>query len=153
MLAIIPGVIAFILGTMLARKITPLTQKGVEEKEQWNGLKNYMKDFSLLKEREVPELVLWEKYLVYATVFGIADKVLKQIKVKYKEFADEDYMRNTAYLYMVSRSNMDTAFMKSINNSVSKAYSSVYSSSGGSGGGFSGGGRRTVGGGGSFGGR
>ncbi len=39
-----------------------------------------MEEFSLLKEKEIPHLVLWEKFLVYATAFGIADKVIKQLK-------------------------------------------------------------------------
>lgn len=68
-----------------------LTQKGINEKELWRGLKKYMEEFSLLNEREVPELVIWEKYLVYATAFGIADKVLKQLKIKYPQITDETY--------------------------------------------------------------
>lgn len=31
-----------------------------------------------LSEREIPEMALWNEYMVYATVFGVADKVLKQ---------------------------------------------------------------------------
>ena len=49
----------------------------------WKGLKHYMEDFSMLDKREVPEITLWDKYLVYATAFGIADKVLKQLKTVY----------------------------------------------------------------------
>ena len=36
------------------------------------GLSRYMKDYSLLNEKRVLDLVLWEKYLVYATAFGIS---------------------------------------------------------------------------------
>ena len=38
-----------------------LTQKGEDEKAKWHGLKRYMEEFSLLKEKEIPHLVLWEK--------------------------------------------------------------------------------------------
>lgn len=49
-----------------------------------------MQEFSLLKEKEIPSLVIWEKYLVYATAFGIAEKVIQQMKVNYPEvFLDE----------------------------------------------------------------
>lgn len=44
------------------------------------GLYNYLKEFSLLHEKGVVDVVLWNNYLVYATVFGIADKVMKQMQ-------------------------------------------------------------------------
>ena len=152
--AIIPCIICGILCSILAKKtrLLGLTQKGVNEQELWKGLKRYMENFSLLNEREVPELVLWEKYLVYATAFGIADKVLSQLKIKYPELNDENYMRNNGYMYMymMNRYNFDRV----LNSSMQKAYSaglrekaarqaaasSSYSSGGGFGGGFSGGG-------------
>ena len=153
---IIPGIICGILCKKISKKVRTLelTQKGSNEQEQWKGLKKYMENFSLLNEREVPELVLWEKYLVYATAFGVADKVLDQLKVKYPQLNDEEYMRNNgyAYMYMMSRYNFD----RTLNSSMQRAYnagvreraarqaaaSSSYSSGGGGGGGFSGGGGR-----------
>lgn len=134
-----------IISVKLAGKFSGLTQNGIDEKEQWQGLKKYMEDFSLLNEREVPELMLWEKYLVYATTFGIADKVLQQLKVKYPEFSNDEYMRNTTYLYLMTNSSLNTTFIQSMNTSVSRAYqasvaASSSSSGGGYGGGFSGGG-------------
>ena len=76
---------------IMASRLNGLIQKGVNEKEALNGLKRYMEDYSMIDDREVPELVIWERYLVYATVFGIADKVLKQLKVQYPELADGTY--------------------------------------------------------------
>lgn len=141
----IPCFICAILCNKIAKKTRNLTQKGTNEKEQWRALKKYMEDFSLLNEREVPELVLWEKYLVYATAFGIADKVLDQLKVRYPEFRDESFMINNGYtyMYMLNRISMD----RMIVSGMSKAYSvgqieragGSYSSGGGFGGGFSGG--------------
>lgn len=66
-------------------KIAVLTPEGSKEKKQWKALANYMKDYSKLNEREVPDLVIWEKYLVYATAFGIADKVIEQMKATFPE--------------------------------------------------------------------
>lgn len=82
-----------------SKKIDIFTEKGYEEKAQWKGLKQYMKDFSLLKEKEVPDLILWEKYLVYATVFGISKKVIEQLKVVYPEMMDESNY-DSRYTYM-----------------------------------------------------
>ena len=129
----------------LAKRYSGLTQKGVDEKEEWQALKKYMEDFSLLKEKEVPSLVVWEKYLVYATLFGISEKVLKQLKVKYSEFSNEEYLRDTTYLYLIANTSFGTSFVSSIESSMTKAYTSVVaassdSSGGGYGGGFSSGG-------------
>lgn len=141
--SIIPAIICAVYAFKISARYNTLTQKGTDEKEQWNGLKNYMEDFSLLKEKEVPELILWEKYLVYATAFGISDKVLKQLKVVYPQFNDSDYMTSSgySYLYWMSYGNFSNNFIHNINNSISSAYTSInYSSGSGSGGGFSGGG-------------
>lgn len=140
---LIPSVIislAFIINVItsiiLARKINVFTQKGVDEHEQWKGLKKYMEDFSLLKEKEIPEIVLWEKFLVFATVFGIEKKVLKQLKIVYPDFENDVNVNTYACMHLM----MDTDFSSNFSDSISSAVSSTYSSSSGSGGGFSGGG-------------
>ena len=141
--SVIPSIMCIIYCSKLASRYNTLTQKGVDEKEKWVGLKNYMEDFSMMKEKEVPELILWEKYLVFATAFGIADKVLKQLKVVYPQLNDENYLHTNGYtyLYFMAHSNMSTNFVSTLNNSISNTYSSInYSSGSGSGGGFSGGG-------------
>lgn len=140
---IIPSIICTVYCFKISGRYHTLTQKGVDEKEAWIGLKNYMQDFSMMKEKEVPELVLWEKYLVYATAFGIADRVLQQLKVIYPQMSDMDYMTSHGYtyLYWMSYGNFSHSFIHTINNSITSTYSSInYSSGSGSGGGFSGGG-------------
>lgn len=135
-----------------AGKVCILSEKGKEEELQWKGLKNYMSEFSLLKDKQVPDLILWEKYLVYATAFGISKKVLEQLKVVYPEMADPNYYNNRhySYLYMMSDHRFGDNFigniddmMKSVYNAASNAYSAAHSSDSsgsGGGGGFSGGG-------------
>ena len=139
----IPALLCAINYFKISGKYNTLTQQGIDKKEQWTGLKNFMEDFSMMDQKEIPELVLWEKYLVYATAFGIADKVLKQLKVVYPQITDVDYMNSNeySYLYLMYHSNISNNFINNINTSVTSAYSSVnYSSGSGSGGGFSGGG-------------
>ena len=141
-LFIIP-VILFIVNAILcnkiAKKLNLLTQKGVDIQEQWKGLKKYMEDFSMLDRREVPELVIWERYLVYATAFGIADKVLKQLKIVYPNF---DEISSTTNLSTYSYMNLmiNTNFSSTFSNAISSSISSAHSSATGGGGGFSGGG-------------
>ena len=44
------------------------------------GLKRYLKDFSLLEERHAVEVSLWDEYMVYAQLFGIAKQVRKDFQ-------------------------------------------------------------------------
>lgn len=53
------------------------------------GFKNFLNDFTLSKEREARDVGLWKSYLIYAQMFGIADKVASQFKKLYPEFIDE----------------------------------------------------------------
>ena len=50
------------------------------------GMKKFLSDFGRFDEKELPEIILWEKYLVYAAAFGIAAKVEKAMQLKIKEF-------------------------------------------------------------------
>ena len=137
-LPIIIFVIDAIMCGKIAKKLNVLTQKGVDLQEQWKGLKKYMEDFSMLDKREVPELVIWEKYLVYATVFGIADKVIKQLKIVYPNFEEITNGINTyTYMNIMMHTNFSSSFSNAISTSIASA---TYSSGSGGGGGFSGGG-------------
>ena len=140
LIAVIPLVILEIihLGVIshVQSKINVFTQKGVDEIEKWKGLKKYMEEFSMLDKKELPEIVLWERFLVYATVFGIAQKVLKQLKIVYPNIEEMAEINNYTYLYFMMHTNFSTSF----SNAVSTSMSSSYSSATGGGGGFSGGG-------------
>ena len=144
-LCILPLFACTIICSRNSGYIDTLSQIGEDEREKWIGLKKYMNDFSLLKDKEVPDLILWEKYLVYATAFGISEKVIKQLQVVYKEFNDPDYFANNhyAYMYYMSRTHFGNNFISNLNTtmtSVCTAATSSYSSAHGGGGGFSGGG-------------
>lgn len=122
------------------KKLNLFTEKGLNEQEMWKGLKKYMEEFSLLDKREVPELIIWEEFLVYATVFGIADKVLKQLKIVYSEMGQDIDLNTYGYMYLMMHTDFSSSFSNAMNSAFSSAYSSTYSSGSGAGGGFSGGG-------------
>lgn len=139
-IAIVPLVILeityLIVLSNFQSKINVFTQSGIDEIEKWKGLKKYMENFSMMDKKEIPEIVLWEKFLVYATVFGIAQKVLKQLKIVYPNIEEAINTNNYTYMYFMINSN----FASSFSNAVSTAMTSSYSSATGGGGGFSGGG-------------
>ena len=118
-------------------KINVFTQDGIDEIAKWKGLKKYMQEFSLLDKREVPEIAIWEHFLVFATAFGIADKVLEQLKIVYPDIENTININTYPYMYLM----VHTDFSRSFSNAISTSMSSAYTSASGGGGGFSGGGR------------
>lgn len=156
--------IAFLLGSIVNliaigkvnKKISILSKKGYIEKMQWEALEKYMKDYSLLKEKQVFDIVLWEKFLVYATAFGISKKVIEQLKIVHPEafISNDNYNTHYGYWYLISNRSFGENSFNNLNNIFEGAYMSAQSayniahsaesSGSGGGGGFSsgGGGRR-----------
>lgn len=75
--------IIFLFYTILIKK---RTKQGNEDFVRWKAFKNFLSDFGNFKIKELPEIILWEKYLVYATVFGLAEQVEKSMNVKIQEY-------------------------------------------------------------------
>ena len=117
-----------------------------EEVRRLFGLRKYLKDFSLLDERHVQEVALWKDYMIYATLFGIADQVIRDMKKINPEYFDMDLVaRQMAddVTLPVIRSTMHSSTSRA---AMSKAEREARASGGGGssswsgGGGFSGGG-------------
>ena len=47
------------------------------------ALKNYLRNYSLIRERTEKELALWQDYLIYAAVLGVNEKVGDEVIEKY----------------------------------------------------------------------
>ena len=62
-----------------------LTPQGQRQLDEILGLKRFLLDFSLIHERGVKETVIWQDYLIYAHLLGIADKVAPQIRRLYPD--------------------------------------------------------------------
>ena len=56
------------------------TKKGKELNKKMEGLKQYLKDYSLLNEKESDSLLLWDEYLIYAVMFGQNTKIVNEIE-------------------------------------------------------------------------
>ena len=77
------GLVHYLLSKRLK---APLTVPGQREYNNLHALAKFMQEFSAMDEHEIPELVLWEDYMVFATAMGIADKVAEQLEIAYPEF-------------------------------------------------------------------
>lgn len=130
-----------------SRKYVLLTQFGEDEYAKWRGLYNFLNSATLMSERTVIELVIWEQYLVYATAFGIADKVIAALNVRCPYTDMSPVLRNpyyrSVYFYSAGRS-----FRAATRTASFSARSSGFSSGYGGHGGYGGGGRGGGGGGG-----
>ena len=51
-----------------------------EDARQVFGLRRYLKDFTLIKDRGVVEVKLWNDYLIFASLYGIADQLMKDFR-------------------------------------------------------------------------
>lgn len=56
-----------------------LTKEGKEEQLKLVELKNYINDYSLIRNRDLESVIIWDKYLAYATAFGIPSKITNSI--------------------------------------------------------------------------
>ncbi len=136
---------------------TKRTKEGNELYLKWKGLKSFLNDFGNFEARDLPHIELWEKYLVYAVVFGNARKLSKTMKIKFKELPESTYTTGDFIFdiyYFNSLSRLNNVLASNVQGAVRSALSTKTisetrsSSGGGYGGGFSGGGGSFGGGGG-----
>lgn len=75
------GSIIYIIRYYMENVNNPLfrTTKGNEINKNLEGLKNYIKEYSLLKEKDDDSLTLWEDYLIYAVIFGQNNKITEDL--------------------------------------------------------------------------
>ena len=126
-------------------------EEGAVQASHLIEFQNFLKDFTLIGERTAPEVGLWKDYLVFAQLFGIADKVAKQFQKLYpaafEQLAQESGMDPYVFLYAMNWTNHISAH--AVSNASAKAgsvsggggHSSFGGGGGFSGGGFGGGGR------------
>ena len=133
-----------------------LNKEGQEQARHLIEFKNFLEDFTLSKERGAIEVTLWQDYLVYAALFGIADKVAKQFEKLYPaEFNQFSRILNGSSLATVISysGNISASALKNArvasgwsSSSSSSSSGSSHRSSGGGGHFSSGGGHHSFGG-------
>ena len=121
-----------------------------EESKKVFGLREFFREFSNMKDKEALEVKIWDEYLMFAYLFGMADKVANQLKNLYPEVIQDLEQRGMDIGTIVFIDNLSTTSVRAA--SSARAAAESYSSGGG---GFSsgGGGGGSFGGGGSMGGR
>lgn len=73
------------------------------ELEKWEALKNFLNDFSVINERNINEIQIWDKYLIYAIAMGVNKKAifeyakLANISLINKNFIDRHYVETIEF--------------------------------------------------------
>ena len=125
-------------------------QKGQEQRYQVRCFKKMLKDIGRFDLREVGDIVLWEKILPYAVAFGVARRVIRELKATYgKEAVNEAFRENRAFVDDSEDygSFEPDSFSGTLSRASSNFHVSSSSSSSGGSGGFSGGSSGGIGGG------
>jgi uncharacterized membrane protein len=116
-----------LIGTLIAISIVAISYfvsikrrsiKGNEDYVRWRGLKKFLTDFSNFKDYPVPSIVVWEHYLVYATSFGIAELVIKQMRLKFSQLnlnENDYYNRSPVMRYPLLWIHMNNRMMNTSN--------------------------------------
>ena len=120
-----------------------------EESTRLYGLKKFLQEFSNIDTKETLEVHLWDEYLMFAYIFGIADKVAKQIKNLYPNLLEQNNI-DFDTIIIINNISTSTVHAASAARSAAESYHSggggfgMGGGGGGSfgGGGFSGGGSR-----------
>lgn len=128
-------------------RLNDLNENGIKELSEVYGLRKFLDEFTLINERGVMEGIIWEDLMVYATLFGIAKKVLSELKEVYPDklveiekishtyYVSDIYFRNLYYSTYNARRAAEIARAATMAAQGLGGATSI-----GGGGGFSGGG-------------
>lgn len=102
-----------------------------EQARQVIGLRRFLIDNTLLDERRLTEASLWDELLVYATLFGVAEKVIEELRTTCPKLFDI----GTSVVAFVGATDFSRDISKGFSKSISQVYSSNHTGSYSSGGG------------------
>ncbi|MBJ7687864.1 DUF2207 domain-containing protein [Weissella confusa] len=136
-LSVLIAVVAFAMAVKIRRIYTV---EGWPIAEAWFGFERMLRDVGQFEVKQVPDVMLWDRYLAYAVVLGVADKVADALRQAQLEPVDD--MANFVPIYvaytMFSPSSV-SAYGVTSNGSDTGSSWGAGGSSGGFGGGSGGG--------------
>lgn len=107
------------------------------------GLKKYLKEYTLISNREPIEVTLFEYYLIFAQLMGIAKEVAKNFKDIYPDMIQQSHFNDYDNIVFVNHCMSHGYSAAQSGKARAESYSSGgggFSSGGGGGGSFGGGG-------------
>ena len=114
-----------------------------DEAKKLKGLRNYLKNYTLIHEREAIEVKLFEEYLIMAQIFGIYKSVIIEFRKLYPELVSESVFKtydDISYIHDTSYNTIQYANEAYTRADMYKYGGEGYSADCGGGGSFGGGG-------------
>lgn len=73
------------------------------------AIKERIEDYTLLKDRNIEQIKLWDEYLTYAVAFGISSKIVNQMKKMYPEDIVIQDLHNNGFeaIYSISKAYLE----------------------------------------------
>lgn len=138
------GVGAVVSGALLLfvpRRFKRRSAAGEEDFVRWQAFRRFLLHFSQMERYEIPSLIIWEHYLVFAVTLGVAREVIKQLEVVFPNLQEGEHRFGAGwYTYghyhdFDSLNNSFNGISTSFEHAVNTAQKAVSKSSSGSGGG------------------
>jgi len=119
--------------------VTHVTEYGMEMTNRVFGFKRYLEEFTIINEREAREVELWDQYLIFAQLLGIADRVAEQFNRLYPSYFTQANASGYSSSDVFVAATVSGTFARSMYKgySAGRSAASSGSSSGSSGGGGS----------------
>lgn len=125
------------------KKTYTMTPEIRKEAEEIYGLTRYLLEYTLIPERQAIEVKLFEEYLVYAQMLGIAKEVAKEFKDLYPDIIEQSHFNsydNIIFIHAYSTRAISAAYSAKTRAESYSSGGGGFSSGGGGGGSFGGGG-------------
>ena len=113
------------------RPIKRVKSEVKDEATKLAGLKKFLLEYSSMKEKKFIEVHLWNEYLMFAELLGIADKVKEQFSKLYPEFkTNESYNLDRIDILTTVASSAYKGYTVGLNRASARSYSGGGSYSG-----------------------
>lgn len=129
---------------LFSSRVTVINAYGEELTQKMFGFKRYLSEFTIINERTAKEVQLWDNYLVFAQLFGIAEQVAQQFATLYPAY----FVQNTVNQQASGMSVYELIWITRMANNFERAAWNGYRSGMNTASTFSGGGGHYSGGGG-----
>lgn len=140
--AIAGGVFLFIFSMVLLRFDDDIFGRWTEEGRvfylKWRNFRDFIEDYSLIKEHPPESIAIWKKYLIYGAALGVADEVYESMKMEVpniSEYDDGIFMYHYYGGYSLMNSAFETGETAANPSSDSGSFGGFGGGSGGGGGG------------------
>ena len=140
--ALAGGVFLVIFSIVLLRFDDDIFGRWTEEGRvfylKWKNFRDFIEDYSLIKEYPPESIAVWKKYLIYGAALGVADEVYESMKLQVPNISDYDdgiFMYHYYGGYSLMNSAFETGQTAANPSSDSGGFGGFGGGSGGGGGG------------------